>query len=1049
MNKLNFDAVIFDLDGVITKTALVHAVAWKEMFDEFLKKYAKENGGVFQEFTHTNDYLPYVDGKPRYKGVESFLQSRNIQIPFGTVEDATEMETICGLGNRKNVVFNNILERDGVETYPSTVELIKELKKLDIRVGVASSSKNCKQVLERANLLHYFETRVDGEVSAELGLKGKPEPDIFTVASDELGVTYDKTVIVEDAVSGVQAGRKGNFGLVLGVAREENTDELYIHGADIVVSDLSEIGGVKGIKAWFEKELPKDLWSITYHGYDQKKERSREAMLTTGNGYFGTRGSLEEASANPNNYPGTYMAGLYNRLESPVGDRLIENEDFVNAANWHSLSFKIGEGEWFDPNKDKIIQIKRVLDLSSGLLFRKMITEDHLGHQTLIESKRIASMADPHLGGVEYSITPLNYSDFIRVKSGLLIPPKNDGVERYSQLNQDHMEPLDQGGENSLAYIRGKTVQSGVEVAVASDLKVHYNDKPLSVDFVHKQVKGSVNTYVKALTNKNETLKIEKLVCLCNTLSKEIKDPVSFVRSKAKSISSFYALLNDSKKTWSDLWAKADMKLTGDRLSQKLLRLHIYHSLVTCSPHNKKIDFGIPARGLHGEAYRGHIFWDELYILPFFCLHFPEIAKSVLLYRYRRLDKARDYAREHGYLGAMFPWQSGSDGREETQVIHLNPVSGEWGDDYSSLQRHISIAVAYNVWNYYHITGDLEFLNQYGAELFLDICRFWSSKAKQDKNTGRYSIDKVMGPDEFHEKMPGNEKGGVKDNAYTNIMVVWLFYRAFDILKQMDGARKKEVLKKIDLSEEELANWKEELKQMNLSVSKEGIIEQFEGYFKLKEIDFDAYREKYKNIYRMDRILKAEGKSPDDYKVAKQADTLMLFYNLNPETVHDIVQELGYQLPEGYLEKNFDYYIRRCTHGSTLSRVVYAYVASVLSHKKLAWDLYFEALQSDYVDIQGGTTAEGIHMGVMTGTVMMALTAFAGLNYHDNTLKIDPDLPEHWREFKFNCSFKGVNYEVLIIKDLLIVRSDKKTSLNISGKEYEMDGKTDLKIHFR
>ena len=214
-----------------------------------------------------------------------------------------------------------------------------------------------------------------------------------------------------------------------------------------------------------------------------------------------------------------------------------------------------------------------------------------------------------------------------------------------------------------------------------------------------------------------------------------------------------------------------DIRISGDREAQRLVRLHMYHMMVAASPHHAGLDSGIPPRGLHGEAYRGHIFWDELYILPLYNLHFPEVVKSVLMYRYRRLDAARAYATEYGFEGAMFPWQSGSDGREETQIIHLNPLSGEWGDDYSSLQRHISLAIAYNVWNYYHATGDLDFMRQYGAEMLLDICKFWASKSKFDETDGRYHIDRVMGPDEFHEKLPGSEKGGLTDNAYSNIMV--------------------------------------------------------------------------------------------------------------------------------------------------------------------------------------------------------------------------------------------------------------------------------------
>jgi len=251
--KLSFEAVIFDMDGVITKTALTHASAWKKMFDEYLRKREKEYGEPFIEFTHAADYLPYVDGKPRYKGVQSFLESRGIQIPFGDPTDSPGAETICGLGNQKNIAFNEVLENEGVEVFPSTVALLNELKKAGIKLGVASSSKNCKQVLERVDLLDIFDSRVDGVVSAELGLHGKPEPDIFTTACDIVGVKYDKAIVVEDAVSGVQAGKKGNFGFTLGIARENNRRELEENGADFVVEDLEEVGGIEGLERLFLK----------------------------------------------------------------------------------------------------------------------------------------------------------------------------------------------------------------------------------------------------------------------------------------------------------------------------------------------------------------------------------------------------------------------------------------------------------------------------------------------------------------------------------------------------------------------------------------------------------------------------------------------------------------------------------------------------------------------------------------------------------------------------------------------------------------------------
>ncbi|MDP2237152.1 MAG: HAD-IA family hydrolase [Bacteroidales bacterium] len=467
MTDKKFDAVIFDLDGVITKTALTHSAAWKKMFDDFLKIYAENNNQAFMEFTHKDDYLPFVDGKPRYKGVADFLESRGIQLPFGDPSDAPSMESVCGLGNMKNDTFNEVLRRDGVEMYPSTVALMKELREKGYRVGVASSSKNCEAVLEAAGLMHLVETRVDGVVSAEMGLKGKPEADIFTTAAKNLGCDYERSVVVEDAVSGVQAGRNGNFGLVIGIAREENKEELYTSGADIVVEDLDEIS-IESINYWFDKGLEDDSWSITYHDYNPKKERSREALLAVGNGYFGTRGALEETQANPINYPGTYMAGMYNRLVTKVADRDVENEDFVNIPNWLAVSFRIDGGDWFDINNTRLLSIERIIRFSDGVLLRKMIVEDKQGRQTEVVSERFASMDNIMLAALKYNIRPLNYSGLIEIKSGINGKLINEGVERYKSLNSNHLNTIREGVEDEKLFVLVETNQSKHQIGEAA-----------------------------------------------------------------------------------------------------------------------------------------------------------------------------------------------------------------------------------------------------------------------------------------------------------------------------------------------------------------------------------------------------------------------------------------------------------------------------------------------------------------------------------------------------------------------------------------------------
>jgi len=1044
----SFEAVIFDLDGVITKTALVHSLAWKKMFDGYLKGRAQKEQKPFEEFTHNNDYLPYVDGKPRYKGVASFLLSRGIKLDYGHVDDTLEKETVCGLGNRKNQAFTDVLQKDGVQVYASTVKLIKQLLQKGIKVGVASSSKNCQVVLEAAGLSHLFETRVDGVVSVELKLQGKPEPDIFTTACDNLGITYDRAVIVEDAVSGVQAGKKGNFGLVIGIAREDNEEVLKAQGADLVVKDLNEVSLAR-IEQWFTKDLEKQNWHINYYDYDVHKERTREALLTVGNGYMGVRGAVEESRANEVNYPATYIAGIYNRLESRVADKLISNEDFVNTPNWAFLTFRIAQDEWVDINKAQILRWQRTLNMKNGVLARKIVVKDKKGRETLVESWRIASMAKPHLAALKYNVTPLNYTDKITVKTVLDGDIINAGVNRYKQLKSKHLDFVNAGGEDTDSFLVVETNQSKIKIANQAKILIFKDDQEVDVDIQHKVKSCKVESEFSLNMEQGHTLRIEKLVSIYTSKDK-VDDPLKAAVDDLKTIKDFKDILQASENCWADIWKKIDVKVEGDRWAQVLLRLHLYHLMVAASPNNINLDVGITARGLHGEAYRGRVFWDDLYILPLYAMHFPKVAKSILMYRYRRLDKAREYARQNGYKGAMFPWQSGSDGREETPTVHLNPVSGKWGSDFSCYQRHVSLSVAYNIWQYYGFTKDGAFLQDFGAEMIFEISRFWVDKASYDAQIDKYHIAGVMGPDEYHEKYEDSKEGGVRDNAYTNIMVVWLLRKArqvWEVLNQDEAAK---LAKKLNLTEIELAHWQDVSRKMNLCLNEQGILEQFDGYFALKELDWEAYSQQYGNIHRMDRILKAEGKSADDYKVAKQADTLMTFYNLDVEEVRAIIQDLGYKVPKDFLRLNFDYYLRRTSHGSTLSRVVHAYLSNVMGNQELSWQLYQEALFSDYTDIQGGTTGEGIHTGVMAGTVLQVIFAYAGVFLQKDRVEIKPNLPKSWKEVSFNFDFQGVNYAVTVFKDKidLEINSPKLNSVvvMINDKAYSFKNRKKQRV---
>ncbi len=243
INRDKFDVVLFDLDGVLTATAKVHAVCWKRLFDAFLKKRSAEMNETLRPFDIESDYKLYVDGKLRYEGVQSFLSSRDIQLPYGNPGETPNYDTVCGLGNIKDELVHKVLESEGVEVYQGSVDLVHELRKAGIRTGVVSASKNCKPVLKAAGIIDLFDHIVDGEVAERLHLGGKPAPDTYLRGAEEFGVDPGRAVVVEDAISGVQAGRKGGFGLVIGVDRKDNAGDLKNNGADIVVKDLGELLG--------------------------------------------------------------------------------------------------------------------------------------------------------------------------------------------------------------------------------------------------------------------------------------------------------------------------------------------------------------------------------------------------------------------------------------------------------------------------------------------------------------------------------------------------------------------------------------------------------------------------------------------------------------------------------------------------------------------------------------------------------------------------------------------------------------------------------------
>ncbi len=794
------------------------------------------------------------------------------------------------------------------------------------------------------------------------------------------------------------------------------------------------------------------IWSLTYEGFDPGEEKLREALCTLGNGYFATRGAGTETRAGDVHYPGTYLAGGYNRLKTEIKGRVIENEDLVNLPNWLCLNFRYEGADWFDLERVDILYYRQKLDMKAGILTRTVKFRDREGRRTALKERRLVHMAEHHLAALEIVFTPENWSGEVEFSSALDGSVVNDGVPRYRGLNDKHLEPLETGVvDEGNIRLKVQTSQSELRVAQAARTRISKNSDFMDSDPDIREEQGYIAGHFRAEVQKGEDLRVEKVVALF-TSRDEASSECGLEAGKAvKRAGDFDELAESHTASWKHLWRRFDIEFQENTPPEEdragmILHLYTFHLLQSTSMHTMDLDVGVPSRGWHGEAYRGHIFWDELFIFPFLNLRVPEITRALLMYRYRRIGEARAAAEKAGCKGAMYPWQSGSNGREETQKIHLNPRSGRWIPDNSHLQRHVNAAIVRNIFEYYQVTRDREFLSFYGAEMILEIARFWASLSTYNPDLERYEILGVMGPDEYHEVYPGSERQGLDNNAYTNVMAVWVLTEALKVLEILPEDRRKELCETLGLEEEELDLWRNISTKMRVVFHGDGIISQFEGYDELEEFDWDSYREKYHDIQRLDRILEAEGDSPNRYKASKQADVLMLFYVFSSDELRSLFERLGYPFEYDTIPKNIDYYLKRTSHGSTLSRVVHAWVLA-RSDRVRSWNLFKEALESDISDIQGGTTPEGIHLGAMAGCINMVQMGYIGVETRGDMLWLNPCLPEELQGIRMQIHYRGHNLVIEVSPGLMTVTAcraaEKPIRIGYREESFELEeGKT-------
>ena len=766
-------------------------------------------------------------------------------------------------------------------------------------------------------------------------------------------------------------------------------------------------------------------WNLIYDTFVPEEEGHREALCTLGNGYFATRGAACESSADDIHYPGTYLAGGYNRLKTEIAGRSIENEDLVNLPNWLVLKFKIdGDETWFNVMSADLLSYRQDLDMRNGVLTRTIRFKDKKDRETTVIQRRFVHRIRMHLAGQEVTVIPENWSGRIHFCSALDGSVINAGVQRYKQLNSKHLEVLELGvTDDDLIYLLAETNQSRIRIAQAARTSVQVDNQPVGVEKNTSEDDGCICQSFSVDAAEKQPVTVQKVVSLFTCRDVAISEPLLDAVDTLQKAEDFETLLSSHIQKCKHTWDRCDIHIVHNKRTQMILRLHIFHLLQTVSRNSIDLDVGVPARGWHGEAYRGHIFWDELFIFPYLNLRVPMLTASLLRYRYRRLDQARQLARESGFKGALYPWQSGSNGREETQQLHLNPKSGRWLPDNTHLQRHVNAAIVYNVWQYYEATGDLEFLSTYGAEMILEVARFMADLTSYNEQLGRYEILGVMGPDEYHDAYPDADEPGLNNNAYTNVMTVFVLRTAIKTLEAIPMRRRCDLQEMLTLETDELDHWRDIISKMRLVFHGDGILSQFEGYEKLKEFDWEGYRQKYGDIHRLDRILENEGDSVNHYQASKQADVLMLFYLFSAEAIKELLGAMGYDFDPEMIPKNIEYYLERSSHGSTLSYIVLCWVLS-RSDRLRSWELFKKALEADISDIQGGTTREGIHLGAMAGSVDILQRCYSGIEFSGEMLSFNPCIPRDIEELSMKIKYKGRWLEVTTTSETMTIAAD-------------------------
>ncbi len=965
-------AVLFDLDGVVVFTDKYHYQAWKRLADD-------EGWDFDEEFNHQ------LRGIPRMPALQIILDHNQ-----AAVSDA-EKES---LAHRKNEYYKQLLESiNESDLYPGVVPFIERLRAEGIKIGLCSSSKNAQTVLDKLNLTRLFDTVVTGH---DFG-RAKPDPEIFLLAAERLGIPAFHCLVFEDAYSGIEAALAARM-KAIGVGRKD-----VLSNAPEVITDYRAIDVETLLDAGRPSRLPAEPWTIAETSINPARAQYWESLLALTNGFMGLRATYEEDDPGlaESAYPGMFLNGIYDyepyhHVVSFPGYPQ-RRHVMLNLCDWRIINLVV-DGERFSVLAGKLSDYRRELDMKRGIVTRSFVWESPSGKRVRVRTTRLVSMTRGHSAVIRYEVAPLDFDGAIVLESVI------KGKSRSGELKEDCVTIIEHGVVSDVRYFvdRPKTADSRAAMAFvhrldAAGQPARTETEDLGEEFVDRFT-------IEASRNKIVTL--DKFACFHTSIETPLWDllPTATAGVVRDLADGFDALLREQTDFWSRYWKVADIEIEGSLADQQAVRLAMYHLRQSNPEDNFR---SISACGMTGDHYWGHVFWDtEMYIAPHFIYTQPETVRPLLMYRYHLLDRARERAREMDGIGALYSWNSISG--EECGVVY----------EAATAEYHLVSDIAYAIWRYVSATVDKDFLYHYGAEILFETARFLADRGKFIPLKGdKFCINVVCGPDEYG--------CGVNNNCYTNMLAQWHFRyacRVYDEMRQIRPAQFADLAARIGLSEDERSLWQRAADNMYIPRHEGlGIHAQDDSFLCLDPMDMsklplftDLRNQTHPlNLWRM--------------QVAKQADVVLLMF------------VLGDQFTIEQKRANYDYYEPRTNHGSSLSPSIHSLAACELGHLDDAYAYFRHSAFMDINDFKDNT-AGGVHAACLGGTWMAVVNGFAGMRDYEDGLRFDPVLPRAWKAYRFKLRYRGrlIGVEVSGETATYCLLEGDTVQLTVAGKAIEL-----------